>query len=286
MCIIFHLFYLRNSTTSSSRNTSAKSTYSPSPTDMKQSPQQRMQDMTKSLKPKDNSQGLPIYRSNSFHCSNKKANQHGCEDDCASGYDSSIAESYSRKHPHFYLDEDELLLPIQPSHTHLAQRSLYGSKSPQISPSKSRSKLEALDSLVISTIYNVSNKLCRAAANVLRKAENAFPDQDEEQVCSDLLFTNPDPALAVLALVGTGVHTESVSKAGNKCYPFSPQHSRLFFISWKMLIFPQLPQRKPQGNSQVRLSHILHPFYVCKYSPQSTREVFFVVLKLGLCLQD
>ena len=199
-------FYLRNSTTSSSRNTSAnsqaKSAYSPSPTDRKQSPQhKRMQDMTQSLKPEDNSQGLPIYRSNSFHWSNKKANQHGCEDDseddCASGYDSSIAESYSRKHPHFYLDEDELILPLQSSHTHLAQRSLYGSKSPQISPSKSRSKLEALDSLVISTIYNVSNKLCGASANVLRKAATVFPDQDEEQVCAFLPFANSDNSLSV-----------------------------------------------------------------------------------------
>merc|ERR1712098_271443 len=78
-------------------------------------------------------------------------------------------------------DDDELILPIQSSQTHLAQRSLYRSKSPQISPSKSRSKLEALDSLVISTIYNVSNKLCGASANVLRKAANVFPEQDEEQ---------------------------------------------------------------------------------------------------------
>lgn len=180
----------RNSTASSSRNTSAnsqsKSAYSPSPTEMKQSPQhKRIQDMTQSLMLEDNSQGFPIHRSNSFHCSNKKGNrirsEDDSEDDYGSGYDSSIAESHVRKHPHFYLDDDELILPIQSSHTHLAQRSLYGSKSPQISPSKSRSKLEALDSLVISTIYNVSNKLCGASANVLRKAANVFPEQDEEQ---------------------------------------------------------------------------------------------------------
>merc|ERR1712106_246706 len=71
-----------------------------------------------------------------------------------------------------------LILPIHSSCTHLAHRS---SKSPQISPSKSRSKLEALDSLVISTIYNISNKLCGASANVLRKATNVFPEKDEEQ---------------------------------------------------------------------------------------------------------
>jgi len=175
---------------SSSRNTSAssqaKSAYSPSPTEMKQSPQhKRIQDMTQSLMLEENGQGFPIHRSNSFHCSNKKANricsEDDSEDDYGSGYDSSIAESQVRKHPHYYLDDDELILPIQSSHSHLAQRSFYGPKSPQISPSKSRSKLEALDSLVISTIYNVSNKLCGASANVLRKAVNVFPEQDEEQ---------------------------------------------------------------------------------------------------------
>merc|ERR1719158_242625 len=61
----------RNSTTSSSRNTSAnsqaKSAYSPSPTEMKQSPQhKRIQDMTQSLMLEDSSQGFPIHRSNSF----------------------------------------------------------------------------------------------------------------------------------------------------------------------------------------------------------------------------
>merc|ERR1719419_1475761 len=171
---------------SSSRNTSAssqaKSAYSPSPTEMKQSPQhKRIQDMTQSLMLEENGQGFPIHRSNSFHCSNKKANricsEDDSEDDYGSGYDSSIAESQVRKHPHYYLDDDELILPIQSSHSHLAQRSFYGPKSPQISPSKSRSKLEALDSLVISTIYNVSNKLCGASANVLRKAVNVFPEQ-------------------------------------------------------------------------------------------------------------
>jgi len=180
----------RNSTTSSSRNNSANSTaksaYSPSPTEMKQSPQhKRIQDMSQSLMLEEATQGFPIHRSNSFHCSNKKGSrvrsEDDSEDDYGSGYDSSIAESHVRKTPHFYLDDDELILPIQSSHTHLAQRSLYGSKSPQISPSKSRSKLEALDSLVISTIYNVSNKLCGASANVLRKAANVFPEHDEEQ---------------------------------------------------------------------------------------------------------
>ena len=52
----------------------------------------------------------------------------------------------------------------------------------QMSPSKSRTKLEALDTLVISTIHNVSNKLCSTSATLLRQAASVFPEQDEEQV--------------------------------------------------------------------------------------------------------
>jgi len=51
----------------------------------------------------------------------------------------------------------------------------------QMSPSKSRTKLEALDTLVISTIHNVSNKLCSTSATLLRQAASVFPEQDEEQ---------------------------------------------------------------------------------------------------------
>ena len=111
-------------------------------------------------------------------------------DDYGSGYESSLAESQLRSYPHYYIDDDELILPIhslplQSSHSHISQRSLYPrTRSPQsqISPSKSRSKLEALDTLVISTIHNVSNKLCSNSASVLRQAAAVFPEQDEEQV--------------------------------------------------------------------------------------------------------
>ena len=107
------------------------------------------------------------------------------ESEGGSGYSSSLAESQMRSYPHYphyYLDDDELILPIQSSHSNMSQRSLYNSRSPQVSPNKSRTKLEALDSLVISTIHNVSNKLCSNSASVLRQAAAVFPDQDEEQV--------------------------------------------------------------------------------------------------------
>ena len=56
--------------------------------------------------------------------------------------------------------------------------------SPPISPSKSSrsSKLEALDNLVISTIFNVSSKLCGTSLSALKNAAAAIPDQNEEEV--------------------------------------------------------------------------------------------------------
>jgi len=148
--------------------------------------------MTKSLIIEELSSETPIQRSNSFHSNAKlkpgKTGRHHSEeeseDDCGSGYDSSLAESQLRSYPHrhYYLDDDELILPLQSSHVNTSQRSLYN-RSPQVSPNKSRSgsKLEALDSLVISTIHNVSNKLCSSSAAVLRQAALVFPDQDEDK---------------------------------------------------------------------------------------------------------
>merc|ERR1712209_238809 len=119
-----------------------------------------------------------MQRSNSFHCNAKKngriQSEDESEDDYGSGYESSLADSQIRSFPHFYLDDDELILPIQPLQTRTNFHS-------SMSPSKSRSKLEALDTLVISTIHNVSNKLCSNGASVLRQAATMFPEQDEEQ---------------------------------------------------------------------------------------------------------
>lgn len=140
--------------------------------------------MSKSLIIEEMSDDSPIQRSNSFHCNAKKNGRHHSEEeseeDYCSGYDSSLAESQIRSYPHYYLDDDELILPIQSSHSNMSHRSLYN-KSPQVSPNKSRSKLEALDSLVISTIHNVSNKLCSSSAAVLRQAALVFPEQDEDK---------------------------------------------------------------------------------------------------------
>jgi len=146
-------------------------------------------EMTKSLVMEELSMDTPMQRSNSFHCNAKKngriQSEDESEDEFGSGYESSLADSQIRSYPHFYLDDDELIMPIQSSHSRISgHRSLMSSSrlaQSQVSPSKSRSKLEALDTLVISTIHNVSNKLCSSSAGVLRQAAAVFPDQDEEQ---------------------------------------------------------------------------------------------------------
>jgi len=147
-------------------------------------------DMSKSLIMEELSSDTPMQRSNSFQCNKKNgriASEDESEDDYGSSYESSLAGSQIRSYPHFYLDDDELILPIQPlqsSHSHLSHRSMFSgarSAQSQMSPSKSRTKLEALDTLVISTIHNVSNKLCSTSATLLRQAASVFPEQDEEQ---------------------------------------------------------------------------------------------------------
>lgn len=134
-----------------------------------------------------------MHRSSSFHqpegrCGPGTSDESG--DDYGSGCDSSVAEGGSLRvlrRNHFYLDDNELILPIGRLHgsqARLQDRALYGSASlsPQVSPTKSRTKqLEALDNLVISTIYNVSSKLCAASSSVLRRTVAVLPEQEEEQ---------------------------------------------------------------------------------------------------------
>lgn len=181
----------------SSASSQPKSAYSPSPTEPLHNPPQhhRVRQMTQSLVMEDGG-SLPIHRSGSFHYPGTKSgrgpatSEDDSGDDYGSGCDSSAAEgggSLRANRKHFYLDDDELILPIGRPHgsqARLADRSLYGSASlsPQVSPSKSRTKqLEALDNLVISTIYNVSSKLCASSSSVLRKTVAVLPEQEEEQ---------------------------------------------------------------------------------------------------------
>ena len=84
-------------------------------------------EMTKSLVMEELTMDTPMQRSNSFHCNAKKNGRHQSEDesedDFGSGYESSLADSQIRSYPHFYLDDDELIMPIQPiqsSHSRLS----------------------------------------------------------------------------------------------------------------------------------------------------------------------
>merc|ERR1712242_419717 len=74
-------------------------------------------DMSKSLIMEELSSDTPMQRSNSFQCNKKNgriASEDESEDDYGSSYESSLAGPQIRSYPHFYLDDDELILPIQP----------------------------------------------------------------------------------------------------------------------------------------------------------------------------
>ena len=79
-------------------------------------------------------------------------------------YDSA---TYSTKDED-YLAEDELILPTYPESERRSRAS---------SPA---SRLSALDTLVISTLQNVSSKLCHAAAKIVRQADTLADEVDED----------------------------------------------------------------------------------------------------------
>jgi len=173
--------------TSTRKTSSPKSAYSPSPTPPFQPQHKRIQAMTQSMvaDSSDDNGTLPMQRSASFHYENAAralaAHQRGgtSEEDSAEDYGSGCdSASQTESTPRYYLDEDELILPIYPAHS---SRSVYKSISPKISPSRSRSRLEALDNLVISTIYSVSSKLCNNTSNLIRRTQQSFPPADEDQ---------------------------------------------------------------------------------------------------------
>ena len=125
----------------------------------------------------------------------------------------------------------------------LSEMYSYGSKSlsPQISPTRSSrsSKLEALDNLVISTIYNVSSKLCAASSSALSKAATVIPDPGEEEVKDVVIYLFNQLTVNLL-----------MSRL---------QELRQSSISWKMLICQLLLPRRHQGNSQVGNAIQLNP---------------------------
>lgn len=118
--------------------------------------------------------GEAMQRANSFHYENKRSR--------ASPAMARVQESEDEVENDFYLDGDELILPVYPRQSRLHEK--YSCESFPREPrekSPSRSKTEALDNLVISTIHNVSSKLCLASSSLLRKAAKLIPVEDEEQ---------------------------------------------------------------------------------------------------------
>ena len=117
--------------------------------------------MTQSLRA--NSLPKSMQRANSFH------QEMGTVQEKTECREASEGVTY-RTSDDYYLDEDELILPLYPAETAVLQKS----------PRKSPHKLEALDRLVISTTHNVSDKLCQAASKIIRQAAKQLPEEDEE----------------------------------------------------------------------------------------------------------
>lgn len=151
--------------------------------------------MTQSLMFESSDESVPMQRSMSFHYPDPMGrvvtSEDESNDDYGSGCDSgrSGKSSQPRSYPHYYLDEDELILPIYPQGSQARINEINGSMaskslSPKISPSRSRSKLEALDNLVISTIYSVSSKLCGTSAHLIRQAGDAYPPTDDDHAAT------------------------------------------------------------------------------------------------------
>jgi hypothetical protein len=127
--------------------------------------------MSQSLK--TNSQQLTMQRANSFHQDNLCQPSMSTVHENTNSKEASEAVTY-RTSNDYYLDEDELILPLYPR-----EKPVHKQTKPN-RPNKSPNKLEALDSLVISTTHNASSKLCRTAAKIIRKAARLVPEEDED----------------------------------------------------------------------------------------------------------
>merc|ERR550517_2258963 len=112
-----------------------------------------------------------MQRANSFHYENKRLG--------VSPAMARVDESEDETENDFYLDGDELIMPVYPRHQR--QHEKYACESFSHDRSPSRSRTSSLDNLVISTLHNVSSKLCLASSGILRKAAKLIPDGDEDQ---------------------------------------------------------------------------------------------------------
>jgi len=133
---------------------------------------------TSSLGSSKGKQGLVVnndamQRANSFHYENKRLGASPAMARC-------VEESEDETENDFYLDGDELIMPVYPTRHH-RNHEKYACESFTHDRSPSRSRSSDLDNLVISTLHNVSSKLCLASSDILRKATKLIPEGDEDQ---------------------------------------------------------------------------------------------------------
>ncbi len=128
----------------------------------------------------------PMIRSASFHypdgLSRVQHNAYSSEEESADDYASLQWHGSSRL---FEVNEDEFILPIgakaRPSHPH---RSAAASRS-------SPKRMEALDNLVISTIYSISTKLCLNSATLIKRAQDGATSEEQHSMMDTLVRLSP-----------------------------------------------------------------------------------------------
>lgn len=90
----------------------------------------------------------------------------------------------------YEVDDDELMLTIPPrKHSSGLTGARNYVKSP---PSRGQNKLEALDNLVISTIFSISTKLCLNSAMLIRKAQDRACDDEQQSILDTLTYVLED----------------------------------------------------------------------------------------------
>ena len=153
----------------------------------------------------DQDEDKPMQRSASFHypdgLSRVHHNVYSSEDECSTTEDPHGYNSMPwQRQPHSDLlevNDDEFILPIRSSVVaplqHVNQSRGGGARG-------SPKRMEALDNLVISTVYSISTKLCLSSANLIRRAQETVANEEQMEMMDTLVklfrgryFCFPDP---------------------------------------------------------------------------------------------
>ena len=124
----------------------------------------------------------PMQRSASFHypdgLSRVHHNVYSSEDE--SGVEEYASLNYERSDV-FDINDDEFILPIG---GHVRSRPVRSSGS---GSGSSGGKMEALDNLVISTIFSISTKLCLNSASMIRRAQERTTSEEQHTIMDTLV---------------------------------------------------------------------------------------------------